>query len=159
MSFSVRFPALRIERQFAEGILSGRKLWEVRKRPLPLFRDILLCDVARGGAARVVGSVSFSLAVWTMRPLLRNSIAMFRDYYRRAGFTDQWLREYAGDTELVFAHLVSSVSRFEITAYGSYSNGKVEYLVGTREAAEKMAEMVAGLVRANDVPRYDLRRR
>ncbi len=156
MSYVVTFPALRIERRFADAILAGRKMWELRKRPLDIGRSYLLC--VEEDCDRVVGAVEFGDAVGAFRGLLLRRLRAgdFRPWSKFMGLPRGWLEGYAKDYEPVWAHLVLNVARFGLPAGGRYRNRALRFETVNLNVAEEIHDAVERLSRENMVNRYDM---
>lgn len=156
MSYEVKFPALRIERRYAEAILEGRKLWEFRKRPLPLYHRTLLC--LSDEADKVVGAVDFSDVVGTLRPLVLDAIRKgdYRFYSKYTGITAKWLEGYADQTDVVYAHLVGGVSRFDFPMGGEYRRHNLVFRIADEGNARKFLDTARDVIFDHRTSRYDL---
>ena len=151
----VSFPALRIERRFADEIFAGRKLWEFRKRPLPLWNTMLLIVGDEGD--RIVGAINFTVVVGaTSRNILGLiSHGRLKPYAKYAGCTQRWLDDYAKCGGVVYASLVGAAGKFDLPQ-GVYRNRTVSFEFDAREKADAFAAAVKEKVRKNMLDRYEL---
>ncbi len=151
----VSFPAIRIERRFADAIFAGRKLWEFRKRPLPLWDTMLLVVGDEGD--RVVGAINFTVVVGaTSRKILGLiSNGLLKPWAKYAGCTQRWLDEYAGTGGVVYASLVGCAGKFDLQ-HGVYRNRTVSFEFGASEAAEAFGAYVKETVSKSMLDRYEL---
>lgn len=153
---TVRYPAIHIERKFAEAILEGRKLWEFRKECFQLYTPYLLCVCDE--ANRVIGAVEFSHVIGAPAFNILDTIAhgRFKHYANRIGVPRKWLDSYAKPTETVFAHLVLAAARFELPPAAEYRNRRVSYPVDTTETADRLTKAINDKHGAARIDRFSL---
>lgn len=156
MSYLVKFPALRIERRFANEIFEGRKFWEFRKRPLDIAEHYLLCSKEEDDVA--IGSVSFSHIVGTYRGYLLDVLRSgdFRPWSKFTGLQKGWLEGYAKPYELVWAHLVQDSARFDAPVFGTYRNGALSIMDEDLAAVGRIRDKVRRCIQENRISRFDL---
>lgn len=100
-----------IKPKYAKAIYEGRKNWEFRKIPPPLFRNIYIYETAPVSA--VTGTVCFSGAITGVAPFVFRAAANNRAYRSNGtGITMQELDDYAG-ANLVTALRVLEAIRIE----------------------------------------------
>ena len=100
-----------IKPKYAKAIYEGRKNWEFRKIPPPLFRNIYIYESAPVSA--VTGVVCFSGAIIGVAPFVFKAAANNRVYRSNGlGITMQELDDYAGANP-VTALRVLDVRKFD----------------------------------------------
>ena len=100
--------------KYAKAIYEGRKNWEFRKTPPPLFKDIYIYESAP--VSKITGTVCFSEEVRGC-PLCVYEIVKTNKCFTRnlPGITVMELEEYAGRLNLVSALRVHRAKRLEHT--------------------------------------------
>ena len=100
--------------KYAKAIYEGRKNWEFRKTPPPLFREIYIYESAP--VSKITGTVVFSEEIRGV-PLSVYEIVKTNKCFTRnlPGITALELEEYAGRLNLVSALRVHRAERLEHT--------------------------------------------
>ena len=97
--------------KYAKAIYEGRKQWEFRKAPPPLFKEILIYESAP--VSKITGRVWFS-ASFTALPIVVWDFVKHNKIYTQnlTGISLEKLEAYAGD-KLVTALRVHEATRFD----------------------------------------------
>lgn len=110
MSGDEKAIVMAIKPKYAKAIYEGRKNWEFRKAPPPLFKYILVYESAP--VSRITGRVMFSVAVTGCSAVVFDMVSNYRTYNEnRTGITNDALAEYAG-RHVVTALRVCEAERF-----------------------------------------------
>lgn len=98
--------------KYAKAIYEGRKNWEFRKTPPPLFKEIYIYESAP--VSKITGTVVFTEEIRGV-PLLVYEIVKTNKCFTRnlPGITALELEEYAGSLNLVSALRVHRAKRLE----------------------------------------------
>ena len=98
--------------KYAKAIYEGRKNWEFRKTPPPLFKTIYIYESAP--VSKITGTVFFSEEIRGL-PLYVYEIAKTNKCFSRnfPGITEHELEEYAGSINLVSALRVHRAERLD----------------------------------------------
>ena len=157
MRYALKFPAIRIERLFADAILEGRKVWEFRKQPLELGGTYYLLCLADADD-RVVGAVDFSAVVGTYRCLLLSLVNAkpFDTWKKYTGLPKGWLEAYAKPWEIVYAHHIGGVSQFSLPAGGVFARSRLVFRSDNRALLESLQAEVRDKVLSLRVSRLDM---
>lgn len=153
--FTVRAPAIRIDQKFAKAILGGKKAWEFRKKPLELYKDYLLVEKGEECGAKVVGSVMFTQILAAARIILEVEIPRM-DGRPIDASTSKFLKSYAAEHEILYGHLVSFVSIFDLPVRGRYSNGRISFQMPDATSADRVSEAIRHNVIEKRMHRFDM---
>lgn len=106
-----RVIVMSLKPKYAKAIYEGRKNWEFRKAPPPLFKPVLIYESAP--ISKITGIVMFSASI-TGSPLDVHEFARSNRVYTKnsPGISLDGLYEYAGKS-LVTALRVCNVKRFD----------------------------------------------
>ena len=97
--------------KYAKAIYEGRKQWEFRKTPPPLFKDILIYE--SDPVSKITGRVWFCESFTGLPIVVWDFVKRNRIYTQNlTGITLEKLEEYAGD-KLVTALRVHKAARFD----------------------------------------------
>ena len=100
--------------KYAKAIYEGRKNWEFRKTPPPLFKTIYIYESAP--VSKITGTLLFSEEIrgvpWAVYEIVKTNKCFTRNL---PGITALELEEYAGPLNLVSALRVHSAERLEHT--------------------------------------------
>lgn len=106
-----RVIVMSLKPKYAKAIYEGKKNWEFRKAPPPLYKDILIYESAP--VSKITGIVMFSESI-TGVPMVVHDLARCNRVYTKnlTGISSDKLCEYAGKS-LVTALRVFDVHRFD----------------------------------------------
>ena len=100
-----------IKPKYAKAIYEGRKNWEFRKAPPPIYKEIYLYESAP--VSRITGRISFCASVTGIRPIVWEMVKTNKCFQRNLpGIKESELEEYAGKHN-VTALRVYRVERLE----------------------------------------------
>ena len=102
---------LAIKPKYAKAIYEGRKNWEFRKAPPPLFREMYVYESAPVSA--VTGTITFSESVTGVPMAVWDIVKTNKCFYRNlTGISLEYLQAYAGK-HTVTALRVMEAKRFD----------------------------------------------